>query len=232
MEQRSAGGFTLLELMALIVTIGVFTAVAIPKFVQASTKAAIEQVKEDLTDCKTANEVKDLIVKLNNIEIPEGEEFSKLKRGALEACFSKIRSFKGVEFNTPADELKLDFNSTKKYITKEESPDTTKEAMEKAVDDFLNGEWEMKALPFEKVKTGQAFRDVDGTVLMRTSKAFGDNEGRTPVNCAILISNKTDLSRGDLISKTRDIYCEVLDQRELSELRLVDVPDDKEISEE
>ena len=90
----------------------------------------------------------------------------------------------------------------------------------------------MKAFPFEKVKIGQAFRDIDGTVLMRTSKAYADNEGRTPINCTILIPNKMELSRGDLVAKARDIYCEVLDQRELSELRLVDVPDDKEISDE
>ena len=90
----------------------------------------------------------------------------------------------------------------------------------------------MKAVPFEKVKAGQAFRDIDGNVLMRVSKAYSDSEGRTPVNCAILISNKADLTRGDLITKTRDIYCEVLDDRELSELTLVDVKADEEISEE
>lgn len=87
----------------------------------------------------------------------------------------------------------------------------------------------MTPMPFLKVKQGQAFRDIDGNVLMRISKAYADNDGRTPLNCAILIPNKSDLNRGDTTAKQKDIYCEVLDDRELSEIRLIDVPEDAEI---
>ena len=90
----------------------------------------------------------------------------------------------------------------------------------------------MKASPFERVKPGQLFRDIDGNVLMRTSKAYADNEGRTPINCIVLIPNKGELTRGDTLTKTREIYCEVLDDRELSQIKLVDVHEDDEIVKE
>ena len=89
----------------------------------------------------------------------------------------------------------------------------------------------MKATPFERVKIGQVFRDIDGTLIMRINKAYGDNEARSLINCVILISNKTEVSRGGLLAKTRDIYCEVLDDRELSDLGLIDITETKEIPE-
>jgi len=84
----------------------------------------------------------------------------------------------------------------------------------------------VKPLPFDRVKVGQVFRDIDGTIFMRITRAFGDNDGRTAINCAILITNKPESdNRGDVIAKARDTYCEVLDERELSELKLIDIPE-------
>ena len=40
-----------------------------------------------------------------------------------------------------------------------------------------------------------------------------------------------DLERGNLLSKTRDIYCEVLSKREISELKLETVHEEDDITE-
>lgn len=87
----------------------------------------------------------------------------------------------------------------------------------------------MKAMPFERTKIGNIFRDIDGNIILRVAKAYGDNEGRTPINCAILVSNKNDNTRGDVLAKNREAYCEVLDDREVSEIKLVDVSEHDEI---
>ncbi len=83
----------------------------------------------------------------------------------------------------------------------------------------------MKAVPFQKVKIGQVFRDIDGNSLLRIPKVFRDNEGRDFRNCVILIANKSGLSIGDIMVKTREIYCELLNDTELNEIRLTDIID-------
>jgi len=88
----------------------------------------------------------------------------------------------------------------------------------------------MKPVPFDKVKTGDIFRDMDGNSVMRTAKTYSDNEGKTVVNCIMLISNKTELSRGELFGKSREIYCEVLNEREISELTLVVITKIEEVA--
>lgn len=91
----------------------------------------------------------------------------------------------------------------------------------------------MKAIPFERVKQGQVFRDIDGTTLMRTTKSYSDVEGQNLVNCVVLISNKPEsISRGDMIAKGRDIYCEALNDREVSELKLIEMSSEEPITPE
>lgn len=46
----------------------------------------------------------------------------------------------------------------------------------------------------------------------------------------MIIPNKTDLERGDLIAKARDVYCEELDQREVANLRLEDIHDEDDVA--
>lgn len=80
----------------------------------------------------------------------------------------------------------------------------------------------MKPKPFDRIKVGEIFRDIDGTILMRTEKTFANEEGKNILNCAILIPNISSLKRGDVIGKTRDTYCESLNDREVSEIRLAE----------
>lgn len=75
----------------------------------------------------------------------------------------------------------------------------------------------MKSKPFERVKIGDLFRDLDGNVLMKIPKSTGDED---TFNSVILVPNKKDLSRGNLISKNREAYCEVLTKVEISDLKL------------
>lgn len=84
----------------------------------------------------------------------------------------------------------------------------------------------MKEKPFEKIKIGEVFRDLDGNLLMRSAKAYNDAEGQNLLNTVVLISNRADLNRGELIYKNRDIYCELLNDREVSETRLVEMQEE------
>lgn len=84
----------------------------------------------------------------------------------------------------------------------------------------------MKAKPFDRVKISEIFRDVDGNIILKQNRVFGDNEGRTPLNCVILVPNKPDIQRGDILFKNREVYCEVLDDREISELKFVILPEE------
>lgn len=75
----------------------------------------------------------------------------------------------------------------------------------------------MKTKPFEKVKIGELFRDIDGNLLMKIPKTQGAD--RT-YNSVALTSNKKDITRGILIAKMRDTYCEVLNKNEICDIRL------------
>ena len=88
----------------------------------------------------------------------------------------------------------------------------------------------MKAKPFERLKVGELFRDIDGTLLMRTSKSFSDVEAKNITNCTVLIPNKPDDNRGEMVYRARDVYCDTLTDREISEIKLVDMPSENNIT--
>lgn len=75
----------------------------------------------------------------------------------------------------------------------------------------------MKSKPFDRVKIGELYRDLDGNLLMKIPKATGDED---TFNSVILIANKKDLDRGNLLSKNREAYCEVLTKNEIAEVKL------------
>jgi hypothetical protein len=76
----------------------------------------------------------------------------------------------------------------------------------------------MQARPFIKVNNGNIFRDVDGTTYVKTPKSATSSEGIF-TNCVVLITNSKDLSRGDLVKKVKDVYCEVIDAAEIIQLQ-------------
>lgn len=76
----------------------------------------------------------------------------------------------------------------------------------------------MQAKPFMNVKNGSIFRDIDGNALIKTPKSATSSEG-VFTNCVVIMSNSSDLKRGDLTKKGRDIYCEVIDPAETVELK-------------
>lgn len=78
----------------------------------------------------------------------------------------------------------------------------------------------MRPRPFKDVKTGEAFRDVDGTVFIKTDKAYATNDGSEIVNCVVLFPNKQKDLRGSLKKKDLDVYCEVLDDPDMEEYQL------------
>lgn len=75
----------------------------------------------------------------------------------------------------------------------------------------------MKAKPFERVKIGDLYRDIDGNLLMKIPKSTGEED---TFNSVILIPNKKDLDRGNLMSKGREVYCEVLTKPEIADIKL------------
>lgn len=76
----------------------------------------------------------------------------------------------------------------------------------------------MLAKPFINVKNGNIFRDVDGTAYVKTPKSATSSEG-VFTNCVVLVTNSKDLSRGDLVKKAKDVYCEVIDAAEVIQLQ-------------
>lgn len=76
----------------------------------------------------------------------------------------------------------------------------------------------MLAKPFINVKNGDIFRDVDGTTYVKTPKSATSSEGIF-TNCVVLLANSKDLSRGDLVKKAKDVYCEVIDAAEIIQLQ-------------
>ena len=86
-----------------------------------------------------------------------------------------------------------------------------------------------KAKPFKDVQSGDLFRDIDGTVLIKTNqKVYTATDGSDIANCMILIPNKQKDDRGDMRKKEIDTYCEILDTAEIGEIHLID---DKKIME-
>ena len=53
---RNGRGFTLLELLIVVVIIGILAAIAIPKFVNTKTKTYVAAMKSDLRNLATAEE--------------------------------------------------------------------------------------------------------------------------------------------------------------------------------
>lgn len=90
----------------------------------------------------------------------------------------------------------------------------------------------MKARPFKDVKTGETFRDVEGTVYIKTDKSYATADGSEILNCVILFPYKTKDSRGQLKKKEYDSYCEVLDDPDLEEYKLHETITRTDISEE
>jgi type IV pilus assembly protein PilA len=56
MHRSTRKGFTLLELLIVVVIIGILAAIAIPKFAQTKEKAYITAMKSDLKNLVSANE--------------------------------------------------------------------------------------------------------------------------------------------------------------------------------
>lgn len=75
----------------------------------------------------------------------------------------------------------------------------------------------MKSKPFDRVKIGDLYRDIDGNLLMKIPKAQGSED---TFNSVILIPNKKDLERGSLVAKNREAYCEVLIKSEVADVKL------------
>jgi len=78
----------------------------------------------------------------------------------------------------------------------------------------------MKAKPFRDVNTGECFRDIDGTVFVKTSKAYSSTDSPEILNCMVLLPNKMKDTRGLLKKKENDVYCEVLDEADLEDIKL------------
>lgn len=88
----------------------------------------------------------------------------------------------------------------------------------------------MRAKPFRDVNTGEYFRDIDGTIYVKTSKAYSSADTPDIVNCMVLFPNKQKETRGQLRKKENDVYCEVLDEIDLEEMKLHDEPQISESS--
>ena len=91
----------------------------------------------------------------------------------------------------------------------------------------------MKAMPFVRLNVGDIFNDIDGTTYIKTARALTPNKEETntnykKLNSMILIPNKPSDARGQLRYKDDDVYCEVLDIQEITELHLENMDDEPE----
>lgn len=89
----------------------------------------------------------------------------------------------------------------------------------------------MKPFPFKRLSIGDIFNDIDGTTFIRTGTsvpkgAFDQVDERPELNCMILIPNKGKDKRGQLRFKADDVYCELLDATEISNIRLENITDE------
>ncbi len=94
----------------------------------------------------------------------------------------------------------------------------------------------MKPAPFLRLNVGDIFNDIDGTTFIKTGKCFIQckEDVAAPakeLNCVILIPNKPKDSRGQIRFKDDDVYCEVFDDKEISELQ-IEHPDEVAKSDE
>jgi len=78
----------------------------------------------------------------------------------------------------------------------------------------------MKPKPFRDVNIGDCFRDIDGTIFVKTSKAYSSTDNPEIINSMVLFPNKQKDVRGQLKKKENDVYCEVLDDADLEEMKL------------
>lgn len=68
--RRSEQGFTLLEIMVVVVIIGLLAAIVVPNFVSNIDKAAISRVKQDIRGVETALN----LYRLDNFRYPSSED--------------------------------------------------------------------------------------------------------------------------------------------------------------
>ena len=83
----------------------------------------------------------------------------------------------------------------------------------------------MEKKPFKDVTIKEIFRDIDGTILIKTDKTYSGVNRSDILNCTVLIPNKASEYRGQMKKKENDSYCEVFDAIDISELNLKDCPD-------
>lgn len=89
----------------------------------------------------------------------------------------------------------------------------------------------MKPKPFRDLIVGNIFRDIDGTTYIKSGKSFTTGEEQKVLNCIILIPNKSKDGRGQLRFKDEDVYCEVLEEIEIIELKLEEIEPVRESNE-
>lgn len=94
----------------------------------------------------------------------------------------------------------------------------------------------MKPMPFLRLNVGDVFNDIDGTTFIKTGKCLTPSkEDRSTsykeLNCVILVPNKPMDARGQLRFKNDDVYCEVFDDQEITELK-IEYPEENHASNE
>ena len=83
----------------------------------------------------------------------------------------------------------------------------------------------MKPMPFLRLVVGDIFNDIDGTTFIKIGKCYTPTKDESSssykeLNCVILVPNKLKDTRGQIRFKNDDVYCEVFDEEEISELKI------------
>jgi len=78
----------------------------------------------------------------------------------------------------------------------------------------------MEKKPFKDINIRDIFRDIDGTILIKTDKTYAGASRSEVMNCVVLVPNKPNDYRGQMKKKENDSYCEVLDDVDMSDIRL------------